>query len=79
MGMTPLLHLYAFHVHIGFSVLFFFGVFLLFHWAKTQSPEFQKKFALAAMGIGIATVLVTVPFCLAGMALLHSLAMPVTS
>lgn len=78
MGMTPLAHLYLFHVHIGFSVMFFFGTFLLFHWAKTQPPEFQKKFALAAMGIGIVAILITVPYCLAGMALMHSMAMPVT-
>lgn len=66
-----LLHLYAFHVHIGFSTLFFFGVFLFYHWMKTQPPELQKKFAIGSMLVGAAAVLVTVPFCLAGMALLR--------
>ena len=72
--MTPLMHLYAFHFHIAFSVLFFFGVFLLFHWAKLQPPEFQKRFAIFAMIIGATTVLISVPFCLAGIALMQAAA-----
>jgi hypothetical protein len=70
------MHLYAFHLHIGFSTLFFFGVALFYHWAKTQPPAFQKNFALIAMVAGAVAVFATVPFCLAGMALMHSLAMP---
>lgn len=70
--MTPLMHLYAFHLHIGFSVLFFFGTFLFYHWTKTQPPAFQLKFALTSMVVGAVAVLVTVPFCLAGMALMHA-------
>lgn len=69
--MTPLLHLYAFHLHIGFSTLFFFGVFLFYHWAKQQKPDVQRRMAFWAMGLGAVAVFITVPFCLAGMALMH--------
>ena len=72
--MTPLLHLYAVHAHLGFSTLFFFGVFLFYHWAKTQPPAFQKRLAIGAMAVGAVAVFATVPFCLAGMTLLHALA-----
>jgi hypothetical protein len=70
--MTPLTHLYLFHVHIGFSIMFFFGTFLLYHWVKMQPPAFQLRFALATMGVGIVAILITVPYCIAGMALMHA-------
>lgn len=72
------MHLYAFHLHIGFSTLFFFGVALFYHWAKLQPPDFQKRFGIIAMAIGTIAVFITVPFCLAGMTLLHAVMMPVT-
>lgn len=64
--------LYLFHVHVVFSILAFFSLFLLYRWIITTQPSYvQGRIAawmLILSGIGVAA---TVPFCLAGMRLMH--------
>jgi hypothetical protein len=60
--------LYAFHVHVFFSVMFFFGVFTLYHWVtKTEMrSNLERSAGLWTIVIGSIGVLMTVPFCLLG-------------
>ncbi len=69
---TTTVHLYLFHVHVLFSIIFFVGVFLLCHWMTTGfSKEDVKRAAYWALGIGTVGVTLTIPFCLMGTTLLR--------
>jgi hypothetical protein len=70
LSLSALLPLYGFHVHIFFSIMFFMGVGLLYRWlSQVQQSRALLMRALWFLGIGAAGVLLTVPFCLAGIRL----------
>lgn len=68
--MNPFLHLYLFHLHVFFSILGLFGVFLAYHWVKQLPPAAQRNVALWCLILGGIGILITVPFCLIGMRLM---------
>jgi hypothetical protein len=71
MNHSPLVMLYLFHAHVILSIIAVLGVFLFYRWAVTSlKPPSLLQLAAWCLGIGLIGVLLTVPFCLAGMRLM---------
>ena len=65
----PLVELFLFHVHILFSIAFFFGVFALYRWIVDPRAARAKRAALWSLAVGSVGATLTIPFCLLGRSL----------
>lgn len=66
--------LYMFHVHVILSILAFFGLFLLYRWIiTTQPPHIQGRIAVWVLILSGLGITITVPYCLAGIRLMHGM------